>query len=96
MFSEDNLAITLPFNGHVLDSWRDQMRKSFLTALLLSCTAIQIGCVIPMYSSSPDWRVKEMIFISEGLRHIPHIWERIWALEMPDVATPYRTHGGVI
>ena len=41
-------------------------------------------------------RARELIFTSEGLRHIPEIWERIWGLDMPDVATPYRTHGGVI
>ena len=70
------------------------MRRILLTSLvLLSITA---GCVVPIYDSSRDIRTKQLIFVSEGLRHIPRIWERIWALEMPDLATPYRTHGGVI
>jgi hypothetical protein len=37
-----------------------------------------------------------LIYASESLRQIPDIWERIWGLDMPDVETPYRTHGGVI
>ncbi len=44
----------------------------------------------------PDRRVRQMIYVSEGLRHINDIWERIWGLDMPDLQTPYRTHGGVI
>ena len=72
------------------------MRKLLFTGLLLTSTAFHVGCIIPIYSSTTDQRVKELIFVSEGLRHIPRIWERIWGLDMPDVATPYRTHGGVI
>ena len=69
---------------------------------LLSCTipatllASQSGCIVPIWSASPDERVRQLIFTSEGYRHIPEIWDRIWGLDMPDVATPYRTHGGVI
>ena len=72
------------------------MRKLFLSTLLTALCVIQVGCVVPIYSSSPDIRVKQMIFVSEGLRHINEIWERIWGLDAPDFATPYRTHGGVI
>lgn len=70
------------------------MRKMMWAALLLVGTTL--GCVLPIYSSNHDIRARELIFDSENLRHIPEIWERAWALEMPDVATPYRTHGGVI
>jgi hypothetical protein len=45
---------------------------------------------------SSDSRARQLIFHSEDLRHVPEIWERAWEMEMPDVATPYRTHGGVI
>lgn len=72
------------------------MRKLALAGLLLAAVTVQSGCIIPIYSSSPDQRARQLIFVSEGLRHIPNIWERIWGLDMPDVATPYRTHGGVI
>lgn len=72
------------------------MRKLLLTCLLLAATMLEVGCIVPIYSSSRDIRARQLIFTSEGFRHIPEIWERIWALDMPDTATPYRTHGGVI
>ncbi|MDX1968443.1 MAG: hypothetical protein SFV23_14800 [Planctomycetaceae bacterium] len=67
-----------------------------ITVLVLVAASLQIGCIVPIYSSSPDIRARQLIFVSEGYRHIPEIWDRIWGLDMPDVATPYRTHGGVI
>ena len=67
-----------------------------IVAALLTVMAAQSGCVVPIWSPTPDRRVRQLIYTSEGLRHIPNIWERIWGLDMPDVATPYRTHGGVI
>ena len=72
------------------------MRNFALTALLLAASLVEVGCIVPIYSSSRDVRARQLIFVSEGFRHIPEIWERIWGLDMPDVATPYRTHGGVI
>lgn len=72
------------------------MRKMLLTVVLVSMAAVQTGCVLPIYSSSADIRARQMIYVSEGLRHVNEIWERIWGLELPDLATPYRTHGGVI
>lgn len=72
------------------------MRNLLLSGLLILATAVQVGCFTPIYSSSPDIRTRQLIFVSEGLRHIPQIWERVWGLDMPDLATPYRTHGGVI
>jgi hypothetical protein len=71
------------------------MRKFLLGAAVLAAT-LEVGCFVPIYSSSPDVRARQLIYASESLRHIPEIWERIWGLDMPDVATPYRTHGGVI
>lgn len=73
------------------------MRKQALLGFVMLAAALtQVGCIVPIYSSSPDIRARQLIFVSEGFRHIPEIWERIWGLDMPDVATPYRTHGGVI
>ncbi len=72
------------------------MRSLLLSGLLALSVLINVGCILPIYSSSPDTRAKELIYTSEGLRHIPDIWERIWGLDAPDFATPYRTHGGVI
>lgn len=73
------------------------MRKqAFIGLLLLSAAMTQVGCIMPIFSSSPDLRAQELIYTSENYRHIVQIWERIWFLDMPDVMTPYRTHGGVI
>jgi hypothetical protein len=51
---------------------------------------------IPIYSSNSDVRARQLLFHTDDLRHILEIWERIWAMEMPDVETPFRLHGGVI
>jgi len=67
-----------------------------LVMVVVLAASMQVGCIVPIYSSSPDVRARQLIFVSEGYRHIPEIWDRIWGLDMPDVATPYRTHGGVI
>jgi hypothetical protein len=70
------------------------MRKVAFAAMMLA--GMSLGCVLPIYSSNHDIRARQLIFHSEDLRHVPEIWERVWAMEMPDVATPYRVHGGVI
>ncbi len=72
------------------------MRRFLIFALLLALASVNVGCIMPIYSSQPTVRARQLIFTSESLRHIPEIWERIWGLELPDLATPYRTHGGII
>ncbi len=72
------------------------MRRFLICTLLLAVASLNVGCVMPIFSSQPETRARELIFTSENFRHIPDIWERIWALEMPDLATPYRTFGGII
>lgn len=72
------------------------MRKYVVAGLLLAANGIQIGCVLPIYDTRRDIRTRQLIYTSEDLRHIPEIWERIWFLDMPDIATPYRTYGGII
>lgn len=72
------------------------MRKLLIIAALIMGGTCQVGCFMPIYSSSPDIRARELIYQSEDLRQIPDIWERIWGLDMPSLMTPYRTHGGVI
>ncbi len=70
--------------------------RLYITLLLLACSLGQVGCIVPIWSSSPDTRARQLIYQSENYRHIPEIWERIWFLDGPDPMTPYRTHGGVI
>ena len=72
------------------------MRRILLTGLLTVAGLLPAGCVVPIYSSQPDVRARQLIYSSENLRHVTEIWERMWFLEMPDTAQPYRTHGGVI
>jgi len=72
------------------------MRKLVCFSLLLVTTAVQVGCIMPIYSSDPATRARQLIYASESIRQINDIWERIWFLDMPDTATPFRTHGGVI
>jgi hypothetical protein len=70
--------------------------RIYIALFMLAASLSQVGCIVPIYSSSPDVRARQLIFNSESYRHIPDIWDRIWGMDMPDVATPYRTHGGVI
>jgi len=72
------------------------MRTVILGGLLVSAVAANVGCVLPIYSSNPDYRARQLINTSENLRHVPEIWDRTWFLDMPDFCTPFRTHGGVI
>jgi hypothetical protein len=72
------------------------MRSLLAWMVLAASVSFSSGCVIPIWSANPDIRVKEMIYQSENYRQIPEIWERIWFLDMPDLETPYRVHGGVI
>lgn len=72
------------------------MRTLVLGGMLAAAVIANVGCVVPIYSSNPDVRARELIITSENLRHIPEIWERAWFLDMPDFCTPFRTHGGVI
>ncbi len=73
-----------------------KLRRNMLAGLLLLGCCVNIGCMTPIYSPNADHRAKQLIYQSENLRHVPKIWERVWHLELPDLATPYRTHGGVI
>ncbi len=72
------------------------MRNLLALMVLAASVSFSSGCVVPIWSANPDIRVKEMIYQSENYRQIPEIWERIWFLDMPDLETPYRVHGGVI
>lgn len=72
------------------------MRNYLLSILFIVASLLETGCVIPIYATARDERSRQLIYVSEGLRHIPRIWERVWNLDLPDFATPYRTHGGVI
>ncbi|NNJ26538.1 hypothetical protein [Alienimonas chondri] len=73
-----------------------RLKTAAALALLVGAAAIQTGCVVPIYATERDERARQLLYVSENLRHITRIWERIWFLDLPDSATPYRTHGGII
>ncbi len=73
-----------------------RLKMAAALALLVGAAAIQTGCVVPIYATERDERARQLLYVSENLRHITRIWERIWFLDLPDSATPYRTHGGII
>ncbi len=72
------------------------MRKMIYGTVLTVMLLLSVGCIAPIYSSSPDVRARQLIYTSENLREIPRTWERIWFLDMPDLMVLYRTHGGVL
>lgn len=72
------------------------MNQWLLSGALVASLLSSVGCVTPIYSSSSDTRARQLIFTSENFRQTTEIWERFWFLDAPDLATPYRTHGGVI
>ena len=73
-----------------------KLRLRLMVGLLLASSVLSTGCALPIWSPNPDMRARQLIYQSESLRHIPEIWERIWFLDQPDFATPYRVHGGII
>lgn len=72
------------------------MRRVLQLALLTVCLSTSVGCMLPIYSATPERRVQQLLFTSEDLRMIVDEWERIWFLDSPSHLTPLRTHGGII
>lgn len=73
------------------------MRHFLLATALLAClVSSNVGCIIPAFSGDPVVRTEELIYVSEGYRHILEEWRRFWFLDQPDHLTPFRTHGGII
>lgn len=71
--------------------------RRWLCALLL-CLSLtpMVGCILPIYSASPERRAEQLIYTSENLRNLILEWERFWFLDQPDHMVPFRVHGGVI
>ncbi|MCS7015202.1 MAG: hypothetical protein RMJ19_08150 [Gemmatales bacterium] len=63
--------------------------------LLLALVLGQSGCLLNIWSSDPERRMKQMLTVSENLRMIEDEWERFWLLDQPSHLTPYRVHGGI-
>ena len=71
------------------------MRKLLITATILAATS-QVGCFVPIYSSSPDVLRGNSSTFRKAFGTFRNRGSGFWGLDMPDLETPYRTHGGVI
>ena len=70
------------------------MRRLLLVAvagLVLGNT----GCLLNIYSSDPNLRMRELLNTSEDLRQIEYEWERIWFTDHPSHLTPERVDGAI-
>ena len=71
------------------------MRRLLLAVLTMALVLSNSGCLINIYSSDPNERIKELLNNSEDLRQIEYEWERIWFTDQPSHLTPERVHGGI-
>ena len=71
------------------------MRRLLLLMAVATVVLSNTGCLLNIYSSDPNRRVKELLNQSEDLRQIEYEWERIWFTDQPSHLTPERIHGGI-
>jgi hypothetical protein len=71
------------------------MRRALLLAAVAAFALTNTGCLINIYSSNPNRRMKELLNTSEDLRTLEYEWERIWFTDEPSHLTPERVHGGI-
>ncbi len=66
--------------------------------LLMTVAAVALanaGCLMNIYSSDPNRRIKQLYNTSEDMRQIEDEWERFWFTDQPSHLTPERVHGGI-
>jgi hypothetical protein len=71
------------------------MRRLLLLTAVAAMAMGNTGCLINIYSSDPNRRMRELLNQSEDLRQIELEWERIWFNDQPSHLTPQRVHGGI-
>lgn len=71
------------------------MRRLLLLAVAAALALGNTGCLLNIYSSDPNRRMRELLNTSEDLRQIEYEWERIWFTDQPSHMTPERVHGGI-
>jgi hypothetical protein len=71
------------------------MRRTLLTVLTAALVLVNSGCLINIYSSNPNERIKELLNNSEDLRQIQYEWQRIWFTDHPSHLTPERIDGAI-
>ena len=71
------------------------MRRLLLAVLTMALVLSNSGCLINIYSSDPNERIKELLNNSEDLRQIQKEWSRFWFTDQPSHMTYDRIHGGL-
>jgi hypothetical protein len=71
------------------------MRRLLWLVVVTGLLAGNSGCLLNIYSSNPNRRIRELLNNSEDLRQIEYEWERIWFTDQPSHMTPERVHGGI-
>jgi hypothetical protein len=71
------------------------MRRVMWLAAVTFLVISNSGCLLNIYSSNPNRRIRELLNTSEDLRQIEYEWERIWFTDQPSHMTPERVHGGI-
>ncbi|MFN4259323.1 MAG: hypothetical protein ACK4RK_08485 [Gemmataceae bacterium] len=69
------------------------MRRWMLLLVMVGISLSNTGCLINIYSSDPNRRMKELLVVSENLRVMQDEWERIWFTDTPSNLTPTRVSG---
>jgi hypothetical protein len=71
------------------------MRRLLMLAAVAGIVLSNTGCLLNIYSSDPNRRMRQLINNSEDLRQIENEWDRIWFTDQPSHLTPERVHGGI-
>ncbi len=71
------------------------MRRVLFLAIVAATGALNAGCMLNAYPSTPDQRVRVLMNQSENLRQVEYEMERFWMVDQPSHLTPERVDGGV-
>jgi hypothetical protein len=71
------------------------MRRVLLLAVVLALACSSTGCMVNLYDSNPNERLKQELNQSENLRQMRQEWNRFWMIDQPSHLTPERVHGGI-
>ena len=71
------------------------MRRLLFSLAVAGLVLSNSGCLLNIYSSDPNRRMRQLLNTSEDLRQIENEWSRIWFTDQPSHMTPERIHGGI-
>ena len=71
------------------------MRRLVLSLALAGMVLSNCGCLLNMYPSDPNARMRALLNQSEDMRQVTNEWRRIWFTDQPSHMTPERVHGGI-